>query len=60
MTKSRRKAIRIIEECNASHVGWAAWLKLHPKDKKAQIAGDRKFHRKWVRKYNFVLRVLRG
>jgi hypothetical protein len=51
-------AIEYIEECKASHVAWARYR--HCGGTKGEVAGDEKWHRKWMRQYNHVLKVLRA
>lgn len=64
MTKANQvaKAIRSIEESRQSHVDWIEYLDRYPKRERTQgkLAGDRRHHRLWVRRYNQVLRVLKG
>ena len=50
-----KRAIRYIEECRDIHVQWAA----RPNRDIPDAAGDRAWHRKWVRRYDHVLSVLR-
>lgn len=60
-----RQAIKDIEECKRIHVDWADWLESAPPEKRRasepveDVAGDAGHHRKWARRYDRVLRILR-
>lgn len=52
-TARRQRAIRYIEECKKIHQQWIEY------DVEVKIAGDKEWHKKWVRKYNVVLSELK-
>jgi hypothetical protein len=60
----RQRAIRYVKEERASHVHWAIWLadkrKTHPEMARAYAptVGGLSYHRRWIRRYDLVLKVL--